>query len=112
MKGVNCMLVAAGWLITAHGSIAGGSNADAHALFEQGLAEYEIGHYAQAIRDFKRAADEGDARSTEILALMYRFGERYYGNQVHADSVEAARWVNFAVDRRLVAITAAAAAGH
>lgn len=74
-------------------------NPVADTLRELGMAEYEIGHYALAAQHFRRAAEMGDARSPEILALMYRYGERLYGNQVRADAAEAARWAAMASER-------------
>lgn len=66
---------------------------------EEGLLAYERGHYAAAIVHFRDAALAGDARSAEILALMYRYGPRLYGAQVPADPVEAARWAAIAAQR-------------
>jgi TPR repeat protein len=68
--------------------------------FAHGIAEYETGHYAQAVRYFRQAADAGDARAPEILALMYRFGHRLYGDQLQEDATEAARWAKVAAERR------------
>jgi len=38
------------------------------------------------------AAELGDARSAEVLALMYRFGPRLYPGSVPDDAAEAAEW--------------------
>ncbi len=59
-------------------------------LREQGLLEYENGHYAAAAIHFQSAAESGDARSAEVLALMYRFGARLYGDQLNADAAKTA----------------------
>lgn len=87
------------------------ADAEAHArtLHEHALAEYEAGHYAQAIRYFRSAAELGDARAPEVLAMMYRHGERLYGHQVRADRQEAARWVELAVARQRTAAEATVA---
>jgi len=69
------------------------------AAFAQGIAEYDAGHYAQAVQHFRQAADTGDARAPQILALMYRFGDRLYGSQVREDATEAARWAKVAAER-------------
>ncbi|MEO8345701.1 MAG: hypothetical protein ABI607_08410, partial [Betaproteobacteria bacterium] len=51
---------------------------------------------------FQSAAETGDARSAEILALMYRFGPRLYGDQVTVDAAKSAYWAALAADRRRV----------
>ena len=107
------VLAVIGWMITAQAAVPdAGVGAKAGALSEQGLAEYEIGHYAQAVQYFRSAAALGDARSPELLALMYRLGERLYGDQVRADAIEAARWAEMAADRRRAADTIAVSAKH
>ncbi len=108
-------LAAASWLITANAALPDNGveakvSATADAVCQQGLAEYEIGHYAQAVQYFRSAAELGDARSPELLALMYRLGERLYGDQVRADALEAALWAGVAADRRRAANTAAISA--
>jgi len=62
------------------------------ALRNDGLAAYERGHDVQAIAYFRRAAEGGDARSAEILALMYRFGPQLFRTGVAVDPAESARW--------------------
>ncbi len=66
----------------------------------EGLAAYERGHDAEAAAYFRRAAELGDARSAEILALMYRFGRRLYPGGVPSDAAEAAKWAAVAADSR------------
>lgn len=83
------------WLATAHAEDDGAESSRA-----RGLLAYEKGHYAAAVAHFRRAAEEGDARSAEILALMYRFGPRFYGAQCPEDAVESARWAALAGSRR------------
>jgi len=94
------LVLATGWLTIAHA----GDRA-AELMREQGLLEYENGHYAAAAIHFQNAAESGDARSAEVLALMYRFGARLYGEQVHADAAKSAHWAAVAADRRFVAAT-------
>lgn len=64
------------------------------------LDAYERGHYSEAAACFRRAAEAGDARSAEILSLMYRFGPRLYPESVSVDMVEAGKWAAVAVDAR------------
>jgi TPR repeat protein len=92
------------WIVAAHAS---GPGAEASRL--QGIVEYEIGHYAVAVGHFRRAAELGDLRSAEILALMYRLGQRLYGDQFSVDAREAARWTELAVERRFAPEIKAAA---
>ena len=90
-------------------ALARSAAADPAAWREQGLAEYERGHYAAAAAAFRHAADEGDARSAEILALMYRYGSGLYGAAFAGDAAEAKRWAATAADRRQARIVAKAA---
>ena len=75
-------------------------DASGAALREQGLAAYERGHDAEAAAYFRRAAEAGDARSAEILALMYRFGAELFPRGVTADAAESAKWAAIAADAR------------
>lgn len=72
----------------------------ADALRERGLVEYAKGHYAAAIVHFRDAAELGDQRSAEILALMYRVGPRLYGDGVASDAAESDRWAAVATSSR------------
>ncbi len=76
----------------------------------EGLAAYERGHDAEAAAYFRRAAEAGDARSAEMLALMYRLGPRLFHAGVPADAAEAARWAAVAADARRRDAAAAVAA--
>ncbi len=91
------LVLAAGWL-----TIANAGDRDMTLLREQGLLEYDHGRYAAAVILFQGAADAGDARSAEILALMYRFGPQLYGDQVTADAAKSAQWAALAADRRRI----------
>ncbi|MFO1302943.1 MAG: hypothetical protein U1F54_04380 [Burkholderiales bacterium] len=79
-------------------------------LRAEGLAAYERGHDAEALAYFRRAAEAGDARSAEILALMYRLGPQLFHAGVSADAAEAAKWSAIAAEarRREAAATLAA----
>ncbi len=87
-------------VIAACGPLAAPAGAtEVEAAYQRALLEYECGHYARSIEHFRLAAELGDARSPGVLALMYRMGERLYGDQVRADEAEADRWTAVAVDR-------------
>ena len=93
-------------------STAQANGTDAEAARAQGLLEYEIGHYTQAVDHFRSAAEAGDARSAEILCLMYRLGATLYGNQIPASPPDVARWAALAADRRLATATTVALPGR
>jgi len=76
-------------------------------LYEEGLVAYERGHDAEAAAYFRRAAEGGDVRSAEMLALMYRFGPRLFGPGVAADAAESARWAGIAAEGRRRDVAAA-----
>ena len=79
---------------------------DAQAARVQGLLEYEVGHYAEAIRHFQAAAEAADVRSAEILCLMYRLGSTVYGEHITASRSQAVRWAALAADGQLAIATA------
>lgn len=66
---------------------------------ESGLAAYERGMDAEAVPYFRRAAEAGDARSAEMLALMYRPGSRLYPG-ISANAAESAKWAAVAAEAR------------
>lgn len=80
------------------------------ALRSEGLAAYERGHDAEAAAYFRRAAEAGDARSAEMLALMYRLGPQLFHAGVPADAAEVAKWAAVAADARRREAAAAVAA--
>jgi hypothetical protein len=100
MRRLCVLIIAAGWLTLAHASEGAVEN-----LREQALLEYDSGHYVAAMIHFQHAAEAGDARSVEILALMYRFGAQLYGDQVTADAAKSAQFAAMVSDRRLIAVT-------
>ena len=79
---------------------------DAETARAHGLLEYEVGHYTEAVRHFRTAAEAGDVRSAEILCLMYRLGSTVYGEQIKASRSQAARWAALAADGQLAIATA------
>jgi hypothetical protein len=101
------LILFAGWLTLAHAS-----DSTVESLREQGLLEYDRGHYAVAVIHFQTAAEAGDARSAEILSLMFRLGAQLYGDQVTADTAKSAHFAAIASERRLVAATNPASAGR
>jgi hypothetical protein len=100
MRRLCVLVIAAGWLTLAHASDPAVEN-----LREQGLLEYDCGHYVAAVIHFQHAAEAGDARSAEILALMYRFGAQLYGDQLPADAAKSAHFAAMVSDRRLITVT-------
>lgn len=58
----------------------------AHADLAAGAAAYQRGDYATAAREFRRAADQGDAGAQFILGAMYESGQ-----SVPRDDAEAVK---------------------
>ncbi|MCC6195667.1 MAG: hypothetical protein IT518_14485 [Burkholderiales bacterium] len=75
-------------------------HAAARKLLAAGLAAYEKGHDVEAVAYFLRAGETGDARSAEILALMYRLGPKLFPIGVSADPILAAKWAAVAAEAR------------
>jgi TPR repeat protein len=71
--------------------------------FQRGLREYEKGHYDAAMTLLKTAAQQGDARAAEVLALMYRFGRQLFSGDVRPDPSQAARFADLAARLRRTA---------
>ncbi len=103
MKPLWPAVVAACWMAGASAS-----TVEADVAFDRAQAEYDNGHYALAVVHLLEAAAQGDDRSPPMLTLMYRMGERLYGNQVRADPTEAARWAALAAERYQATLTASA----
>ena len=72
----------------------GVNHAPAVALRNQGLDDYERGHYDAALKFFRRAAQQGDLRSAEMIVLMHRHNAALYGGRVLVDTVEAKKWAD------------------
>ena len=62
--------------------------------FQDGLAAYERGDYATALREFRPLAEQGYAGAQHNLALMY-----YSGHGVPQDYGEARRWYRRAAEQ-------------
>lgn len=75
----------------------------------RGIEAYDDGRYREAMPELVRAAQLGEARAADMLALMYHFGERLYGAQVPSDPARAARFAELAVELRRKAQTRASA---
>ena len=70
----------------------GADTSPAIVLRNRGLAQYEQGDYNGALTLFRRAAEQGDTRSAEMIVLMHRYNRLLYGGRVAIDAVEAKRW--------------------
>ena len=67
---------------------------DARAGFDEGLAAYNRGDYATALREFRPLAEHGDADAQFYLGFMYRRGVG-----VTLDYAEAVRWFRMAAEK-------------
>ena len=47
---------------------------NASADFDKGMTAYEAEDYATALQEFKKDAEQGDARAQSKLGIMYRNG--------------------------------------
>ncbi len=68
--------------------------APAWAGFDEGVAAYERGDYAAALREFRALAEQGDADAQYNLGFMY--GE---GQGVPQDYAEAVKWFRKAAEQ-------------
>lgn len=84
----------------------------ADAIREQALVEYATGHFQAAAMHLQQAGHLGDARSAELLSLMYRHGERLYGNGFRADPALASYWAGVAASLRSGAATGVTTSGR
>ena len=62
--------------------------------FEDGVAAYEKGDYATALRLFRLLADQGHAQAQSNLGVMYRTGQG-----VAQDYAAAVKWTRLAADQ-------------
>ncbi len=67
---------------------------NAGADFDKGLAAYEAEDYATALQEFKKDAEQGDARAQSKLGVMYDNGEG-----VPQDYKEAVKWYTLAAEQ-------------
>jgi serine/threonine-protein kinase len=63
-------------------------------IYDQALADQRGGRGADAAREFRQAADLGDARAMTELAKLYRYG----GDGVPRDTAQAVQWFTRAAD--------------
>jgi len=56
--------------------------------------QYASGRYGEAFGNFFWAAIREDARSQEIVGLMYLLGQKVYGPSVRADRAQAHIWLD------------------
>jgi TPR repeat protein len=71
-----------------------GFAAVAHAGLDDGKAAHKRGDYATAYREFKEAAEQGDAEAQTCLAIMYE-----YGRGIPQDHAEARKWYRTAAEQ-------------
>ncbi|MCH8166953.1 MAG: sel1 repeat family protein, partial [Proteobacteria bacterium] len=62
--------------------------------FQTGLEAYRAGDYMAALRDFRKAADQGLAPAQYVLGVMY-----HHGRGVAQDYAEAVKWYRRAADQ-------------
>ena len=58
----------------------------------EAMAAYRMGDFKRAAALFRTAADEGDLRSAETLAMMQRYGSAVFGAGFVADAKMARHW--------------------
>ncbi len=66
----------------------------ARAGVEEGLAAFRAGNFAQALSEFRTAADQGNATAMVSLGFMY-----LRGHGVDVDPKQAAHWLQMAAER-------------
>ncbi len=71
-----------------------GLTAPAWAGFDEGLAAYQRGDYATALREWRPLAEQGVAEAQSRLGFMYTFGEG-----VPQDDAEAVKWYRKAAEQ-------------
>jgi TPR repeat protein len=62
--------------------------------FEDGLAAHGRGDYAEAAKNFRKAAEQGDASAHYNLGVLYKTGKG-----VPQDNAEAVKWFQKAADQ-------------
>ena len=63
-------------------------------LYEKGKAAYKENNYADAVKWYKMAAEQGDAEAQNALGACYKNGEG-----VEKDHAEAAKWYRKAAEQ-------------
>src|SRR5581483_5607221 len=66
----------------------------ASAGYEEALQYYADGRYAEALKEFRQLADQGDPQSLYFIGFFYHMG---YG--VPRDDAEAAKWFKRAAEK-------------
>jgi TPR repeat protein len=64
------------------------------------MAAYRIGDFKRAAALFQVAAEQGDQRSAETLALMHRYGPSVFGAGFVADAKMARYWATKAAEAK------------
>ena len=80
--------------------------APAIVLRKQGLEHYERGDYNAAVALFRRAAEQGDLRSAEMIVAMHRYNKLLYAGRVAIDAAEAKKWASVLAGTAQSAVTA------
>ena len=62
--------------------------------FDNGVAAYGLSDFAPALREFRSAAQQGDARAQYLLGLMHENGQG-----VPANNTDAMKWYRMAAER-------------
>ena len=62
--------------------------------FGKGYAAYEAGDYAEAVKCYRKAAEQGDAAAQYNLGVIY-----YNGEGVTQDYAEAVKWYRKAAEQ-------------
>ncbi len=73
-----------------------GLTAPAWAGWDEGVAAYQRGDYATAIRELRPLAEQGDANAQLFLGIMYENGQG-----VPQDYAEAVKWYRKAAEQGL-----------
>lgn len=64
--------------------------------YELGLAAAADYHYAEALRYFQTAAEQGDRDARRTLGLMLLYGGHLYGQEIVGNRTQARRWLESA----------------
>lgn len=86
------LIGASGWVILS--GLLGLAMAVQAAQFEDGMAAYDAGNYAQALRLLLPLAEQGDARAQSRVGFMYGGGQG-----VQTDYDEALKWLRKAAEQ-------------
>ena len=70
------------------------SSGQTRAGFDDGVAAYELSDFVPALREFRVAANQGDARAQYMLGLMHA-----HGLGISVDNTEAMKWYRRAAEQ-------------